>query len=140
VFLRDGYIDRYSGNRLVFPGVLRLISHLLPTDFPYHPNWTFGVGHPWYWDLFPTVDHLVPVAGQGVDDATNWVTTSMRGNLLKSNRTLSDLGWTLAPSGDAESWDGRMGWYVDFISNHPELQGIPSLRAWQRAAIAARVP
>ena len=29
VFLRDGFIDRYSGQRLVFPGTLRLLSLLL---------------------------------------------------------------------------------------------------------------
>src|SRR5688572_3048673 len=35
LFLQDGFIDRYSGDRLVFPGVLRLLSHLFPADFPY---------------------------------------------------------------------------------------------------------
>ena len=29
VFLRDGFIDRYSGRTLVFPGTLRLLSYLL---------------------------------------------------------------------------------------------------------------
>jgi hypothetical protein len=38
IFLRDGFIDRYSGQRLVFPGVLRLLSLLLPDEVPYHPN------------------------------------------------------------------------------------------------------
>ena len=39
VFIRDGFVDRYSGERLVFPGVLRLLSRLLPTEFPFHRNW-----------------------------------------------------------------------------------------------------
>src|SRR5262245_64338066 len=55
LFLRDGFIDRYSGDRLVYPGVLRLLSHLFPEDFPYHPNWKYGVCHLWYWELYPTV-------------------------------------------------------------------------------------
>jgi hypothetical protein len=38
IFLRDGFVDRYSGQRLVFPGTLRLISRLMPEDFPAHPN------------------------------------------------------------------------------------------------------
>ena len=34
VFVRDGFIDRYSGKKLVFPGTLRSISKLLPDQFP----------------------------------------------------------------------------------------------------------
>lgn len=32
VFVRDGFIDRYSGKRLIFPPVLRVLSAVLPTD------------------------------------------------------------------------------------------------------------
>ena len=39
VFVRDGFLDRYTGDRLVFPPVLRLLSIVLPRDFPFHPNW-----------------------------------------------------------------------------------------------------
>ena len=39
VFRRDGFVDRYTGERLVFPPVLRLLSVLLPDEFPLHPNW-----------------------------------------------------------------------------------------------------
>ncbi|MFJ8234128.1 hypothetical protein ACIQ34_00120 [Ureibacillus sp. NPDC094379] len=28
IFLRDGFIDRYSGNKLIFPPVLRLLSQI----------------------------------------------------------------------------------------------------------------
>ena len=42
LFQRDRFTDRYSGQRLVFPGTLRLLSHLLPEAFPYHPNWKLG--------------------------------------------------------------------------------------------------
>jgi hypothetical protein len=30
VFLRDGFTDRYSGEKLLFPGTLRLLSRILP--------------------------------------------------------------------------------------------------------------
>ena len=49
VFMRDGFLDRYTGERLVFPPVLRVISIALPADFPYHPNWKTDVTHPAYW-------------------------------------------------------------------------------------------
>lgn len=75
IFIRDGFIDRYSGDRLVFPGVLRLISRLLPQEFPFHPNWKMSECHIAYWELSPTIDHVVPVARGGADDETNWITT-----------------------------------------------------------------
>ncbi len=62
IFLRDGFIDRYRGAKLVFPPVLRLLSHYLPTEFPYHKNGKMSEGHTAYWELFPTIDHVVPIA------------------------------------------------------------------------------
>ena len=38
-FVRDGFIDRYSGKRLVFPGILRLLSRELPDEFPFQKHW-----------------------------------------------------------------------------------------------------
>jgi hypothetical protein len=138
VFVRDGFVDRYSGNHLIFPGVLRLLSHLYPREFPYHPNWKFGVGHAWYWDLFPTVDHLVPVTIQGADEKSNWLTTSMRRNLIKSNRSLESLGWQLFPPGDLQQWDGMYKWFRDYVGARPEVFLPVSIRAWYREA--SRVP
>lgn len=134
LFLRDGFIDRYGGERLVFPGVLRLLSHLLPREFPYHPNWKFGVCHTWYWDLYPTVDHEVPVTLQGPDDPDNWKTTSMRRNLIKSNRSLEDMGWKLVAPGGSD-WDGLTAWYVRYFRDHPWLGTIQPLKKWYRAAL-----
>src|SRR5258708_39695883 len=34
VFKKDGFIDRYSGRKLIFPGTLRLISHYFEHEFP----------------------------------------------------------------------------------------------------------
>jgi hypothetical protein len=39
VFSRDGFIDRYSGARLVCGAALRLISKRLPQQFPFQSNW-----------------------------------------------------------------------------------------------------
>ena len=66
LFYRDGFVDRYSGTRLINPGALRLLSVLLPEDFPADPNWAMSRSHFAFWELFPTVKgHWdLPVGGQ----------------------------------------------------------------------------
>ena len=91
VFVRDGFIDRYTGKRLFFPGTLRLISRLLPQQFPFHPNWKTDACHFGFYELFPTIDHLLPVSRGGLDDAGNWVSTSMLKNAAKANFTVEEL-------------------------------------------------
>ncbi len=135
VFVRDGFIDRYYGDRLIFPPVLRLVSAELPRDFPYHPNWKTDETHPAYWELAATVDHLVPVSRGGADDESNWVTTSMAHNGAKMNWTLAQLGWTLHPCGDIEKWDGLARWFLEYGKEHPgAVRG--QIRQWYRAAEA----
>lgn len=73
VFLRYGFIDRYRSKRLVYPPVLRVISHNLPKSFPYHKNWKMDEVHFAYWDIYPTIDHIVPVSRGGEDNMSNWV-------------------------------------------------------------------
>jgi hypothetical protein len=65
IFIRDGFIDRYSGNKLIFPPVLRVLSKLMPEDFPFQKNWKTSECHIAYWQLLPTIDHITPVS-QGV--------------------------------------------------------------------------
>jgi 5-methylcytosine-specific restriction endonuclease McrA len=136
IFRRDGFVDRYSGDRLVFPGTLRLLSLQLPDAFPFHPNWKMSVTHGAYWDLSPTVDHVVPVARGGVDSEENWVTTSMRRNSAKSNWTLAELGWRLHEPGLISDWDGLLQWFLDYVGTHPVVLENSHLRRWHRAAIA----
>ena len=62
LFMRDGFIDRYSGERLIFPGVLCVLSATLPDVFPCHANWKTDETHQAWWDLFPSIDHIVPLA------------------------------------------------------------------------------
>src|SRR4051794_28209679 len=38
VFVRDGFLDRYTGERLIPPPVLRILSQVLPQEFPSHPT------------------------------------------------------------------------------------------------------
>lgn len=81
----DGFLDRYSGTKLVHPGVLRILSVLLPEEFPFHRNWLMTQSHVAFWELFPTIDHRVPVAHGGEDTESNWVSTSMLRNSVKAH-------------------------------------------------------
>lgn len=137
IFIRDGFIDRYSGDRLVFPGVLRLVSRLLPEEFPFHPNWKMSQCHMAYWELFPTIDHIVPVARGGTDDETNWATTSMLRNSAKSNWTIAELGWKLLPPENFNEWDGLVGWFVAYLARDRTHLEDRSIKRWYNAAIRA---
>jgi hypothetical protein len=75
IFNNDGFLDRYSGKRLVFPGTLRLISIYFKDEFPFHSNWKTSESHFAYYELCPTIDHVVPVTRGGSDSSENLVTT-----------------------------------------------------------------
>lgn len=134
VFLRDGFIDRYSGTRLVFPGVLRLLSRVLPAEFPFHLNWKMTETHMTFWELFPTIDHVVPIARGGSDTEDNMVSTSMLRNSAKSNWTLEELDWTFLPPGKVQDWDGLTNWFLQYVASHDEHLKDPYMRRWHNAA------
>ena len=52
-----------------------------------------------YWGLFPTIDHIVPIARGGLDGEENLVCCSMLTNNIKTNWTLEQLQWQLYPPG-----------------------------------------
>lgn len=136
--LRDGFIDRYTGTRLVFPGTLRLLSVLLPEELPFHPNWAYDKCHPMYWDLYPTLDHMFPIARGGADSEENWVITSQRMNSAKAHWTLDELKWRLVPPGMIEDWDGLMSWFIAYTAERPQLMmQHKALRDWRLVALKA---
>lgn len=139
VFLRDGFVDRYSGNRLVFPPVLRVLSLALPKEFPYHQNWKMNEIHPAYWELFPTLDHVNPVARGGRDDEDNLVSTSMLRNGAKAHWTLEELGWSLHPPGALSRWDGMLVWFLDYADKNTHILGNRYVKRWYVAAKSERV-
>ena len=77
-FISDGFIDRYTGKKLLNPGILKILSNYFPNEFPYQPHWKMTDTHIAYWELVPTLDHIYPIAKGGHDDESNWVTTSMK--------------------------------------------------------------
>ena len=136
IFLLDGFIDRYSGEKLVFPPVLRLLSKLMPEEIPYHSHWKMSECHLAFWQLYPTIDHIEPVARGGINEESNWVSTSQLKNSIKSNWTLEELGWKLHRPGDLNNWDGLINWYLEYTETNPELLEDPYLRSWHKAAKA----
>jgi hypothetical protein len=140
VFMRDGFTDRYSGDRLVFPGTLRALSILLPGEFPYHRNWKQSATHPAYWELYPTFDHVLPLARGGADDESNVVTTSMLRNAAKANWVLEALAWPLEPAAVMPGWDGLLDWFLSISASNDALRTDPVILRWRRAAMEARPP
>ena len=136
IFIRDGFLDRYSGLRMVFPGTLRVLSSRMPEAFPFHKNWKTDECHFAYWELFPTIDHLIPVAREGTNNESNLVTTSMARNAAKANFTIEEIGWKLLPGGDVKVWDGQMSWFSFEVAKDPMLLSDPYIRRWQQAARA----
>jgi 5-methylcytosine-specific restriction endonuclease McrA len=133
VYLRDGFTDRYSGLPLVFPGTLRIISLRLPSDFPFHPNWKASQCHIAYWELLPTIDHVIPVSRGGADNETNWVTTSMVKNAAKANFKLEEIDWQLLPERTNADWDGLTSWFSKEVVRDPDLLSDAYIRRWAGA-------
>lgn len=134
IFMRDGFIDRYSGDRLVFPGALRLLSILMPEEFPFHSNWKTSECHLAYWQLLPTIDHIIPVSRGGEDVEENWVCTSQLRNGAKSNWLLEELGWSLHPPGCLGDWNGMINWYISYLDTNPQYLESKYLYSWHRVA------
>lgn len=88
-----------------------------------------------YWELFPILDHIVPIARGGADADENLVTTSMLRNQAKSSWTLDELGWQLRPGGNNADWDGLLERTTDILADRPELLNDRYLRGWHNAAL-----
>lgn len=129
-FISDGFIDRYTGKKLLNPGMLKIISYYFPNEFPYHPHWKMTETHIAYWDLIPTIDHIYPIAKGGEDDEKNWVTTSMKNNSIKSNYTIDEIHWKLYPKGDISEWDGLTSIFLQLVKNDKELLNDAYIKSW----------
>ena len=129
---RDGYTDRYTGDYLVYPGALRMLSVLMPDEFPYHPNGKTDECHFIHWEMYPSHDHVIPIARGGADEMDNIVTTSMLHNQIKANWLLDEIGWELKAPGDEQDWDGMKGWFLDQCEKHSQLvANDTAIRRWR---------
>jgi len=137
VFLKDNFIDRYSGEKLIFPGMIKILSLEFPEIIKYHKNWKMSETHMIYWELMPTVDHLIPVARGGKDEMSNWITTSMIRNSAKSNWILDELGWELSDENNSEEWNGLYNEFLYLVEKNPDYEKDNYVKDWKNALIKA---
>ncbi len=129
-FIKDGFIDRYTGKKLLNPGILKVISFYFPDEFPYQPHWKMTQTHIAYWELIPTIDHIYPIAKGGSDNKDNWVTTSMKNNSIKSNYTIDEVQWKLYPVGKTTEWDGLTDMFIKLVECNQDLLNDNYIRNW----------
>ena len=134
IFVRDAFIDQYSGEKLIFPGALRVLSELMPEEFPYQKHWKMSECHIAWWQFFPTIDHKVPIARGGNNEDKNLVCTSMLRNSAKGNFLLEELGWHVLPSGNYSEWDGMMDWFMQYVDVNKDLLKCRYIEEWYKAA------
>jgi hypothetical protein len=93
----------------------------MPERFPFHPNWNVSEMHPAYWEVFPTINYVIPIARGGSDDEKNQVCTSMLLNDAKSNWSVEELVWSVRPPGRMADWDGLLSWFEQKVERNLEL-------------------
>ena len=134
VFARDGFMNRFTGELLIFPAVLRLLSKELPSVMPYQMAWKLGETHIAYYDLCACVVRLLPKSHGGSDVEGNLVTTTMPYVLARSDSTAEEMGWRLTREGYVDEWDGMSSWYVEYLKENPDLRNINYFNLWYIAA------
>jgi hypothetical protein len=136
VFIRDGFIDRYSGTRMVFPGTLRLLSLELGNSiFPFQANGRIEITHPAFWELYPTVDHSDGASHGSHGEMSNLITANVLTVVAKRAARLQSLsGWKMAPAGNFEHWDGTIWWFVNYVARREDLLRNAHLMTWFQAA------
>jgi hypothetical protein len=134
VFARDGFMNRYTGELLIFPAVLRLLSREFPTALPYQSSWDQGEIHIAYYELYACIDRLLPRSRGGTDSKDNLVTTTMPYVLARSESTVEEMGWRLTREGYVDEWDGMSSWYVEYVKANPGLRNTNYFNLWYLAA------
>jgi len=134
VFARDGFINRFTGELLVFPATLRLLSREFPKELPYQQSWRLGEVHLVYYDLFACVHQLIPFTRGGKEEESNLITTTMPYVLARSNSLVEEAGWRLTREGYVDEWDGMSTWYVEYVKEHQELRNENYFNMWFNAA------
>lgn len=137
LFRRDGFIDRYSGRRLVFPGAMLLLSKYMPDDFPTYPNWKTDATHFAYYELWPVLDHVRPLTRGGSNDDDNLIITSAVMNGAKANFLLEELGWHVFAPSALSKWDGLTGWFMERTAADSAALDDDYIRRWHEAAQSA---
>lgn len=149
IFLRDGFVDQYTGERLFFPGTLLVLGKQLPTPFAVPQpgqGWRIGECHWIYWRLWPTVEHLDPVSRGGHNDTVErLITTSQMANSARGAWAPDEVPESIRierfdyEQCRARRWDGMMQWFVEYTDAHPEVvEQDKQIQGWKKAALAAK--
>jgi hypothetical protein len=129
VFARDSYTCRYCDRQTIAPPVLRVVSHVFPAVFRFHPNWKTSETDASYFVLSTSADHVVPVTRGGGDEPSNLATACWTCNEMKGNRLLSEIRrWQLLPSVSTK-WRGLTE-YLEPMMEKAALQKDMYLRRW----------
>jgi hypothetical protein len=107
VFRRDGWRCRYCGCRVIPARVRRWIDKRLPATIRWDQATNVGC-HAGFWALWGSVDHVIPRARGGRNEAENLVTACMVCNFAREHFTLEQLGLA-DPRGRPpvpDGWDG----------------------------------
>lgn len=134
VFSRDGFENRLTGELLIFPAVLRLLSREMPREFPFQQYLRPEATHIAYHDLGACTVPLVPLSRGGRSEETNLITTTMPYILARTDQTVEEAGWRLTREGFVDEWDGMSTWYVEYVNDHQELREVNFFNLWFNAA------
>jgi hypothetical protein len=134
VFARDGFMNRFTGELLIFPAVLRLLSKELPSIMPYQMAWRVGEIHMAYYDIYACIDRLLPKSQGGSDAESNQITTTMPYVLARSHSNVEEMDWRLTREGFVDEWDGMSSWYVEYVNANQELRNANYFNLWYIAA------
>jgi 5-methylcytosine-specific restriction endonuclease McrA len=115
VLWRDRSRCRYCGRACLPPSVLRLVSAIWPSSFPFDPHWKTNRTHVAYWVVSASVDHVrAGTMGGDWHDLENLVTACWPCQQAKGSTSLEQLGWELRAVPNPTGWDGLIGLYRGF--------------------------
>ena len=139
IFMRDGFIDRYFGGKLIFNGTLRIISYHMPEIFPYISHGRTQLSHQAWWDLLPCVSHITPTKIDGSDGTENLICSSNRLSFQKLDATPEEVGWKVLPAGNLSDWDGTLHWFMDYVAKNPAVLENTYINNCHKACVTLKV-
>ncbi len=132
IFRRDGFVDRFTGQKVFLPPVLTVLSEMLPDVFPNHPNWKRDETHQAHEMFTATVKKIIP---NRPADEFNLATAAYKTKAAKANATLEDLGWKILSLEEIADlrWNGMTGWFMNYVDDHRDLLSVPLVARWYKA-------
>ncbi len=110
VFWRDSFICRYCGRRTVPHGLLSLVTHAFPKEFPEASR--RADTHLAFWTIYTSCDHIVPgTRGGPWRDPENLATACWTCQSLKADHLLEEMGWSISKPPRTTRWDGLVRIY-----------------------------